>query len=124
MTATTDATTADVGAYRCDPDALRAEAIEAIEVTLVWSRHTFESLIGLGQLITFLEAGGPVEVAAPRMLRQVKRTEVLLAGWPVLLDRLRDIAERGRHHPDEPHTRRVLDLPAQSPPARATGGQP
>jgi hypothetical protein len=94
MTTTTQAEAAGVSATPADLDVVRAEATVAIEDMLAWSSDALAGLIGLGSLLTFLDAGGPVAAAAPRIRREVNRTASALAQLPDLVARLHQIAER------------------------------
>jgi hypothetical protein len=92
---TTSAPTAGLGPAG---DALAAAA--AIEVLLVWSRNALGGLIGLGELIRYLDGGGPLDVVAPRILREIDRTEAALATFPALCERLRGIAHDAQESPE------------------------
>lgn len=59
-----------------------AEAVTAIEALLRWSSDTLSGLIGLAELLGYLEHGGPVPQVAPRILREVEHTAAQLWRLP------------------------------------------
>lgn len=76
-------------------DDLATEASAAIEALLLWSREVLGGLIGLGELTRYLDGDGPLGLVAPRVVRELDRTEAALAELPALLARIRRAAESG-----------------------------
>lgn len=73
------------------------EAIAAIEVLLCWSRDALSGLTGLAELISYLESGGPLDIIAPRLLREVEHTAATLWRLPGPLADLWVLALRADH---------------------------
>lgn len=70
-----------------------AELMDAIDDTLKWSSRTIGELIRIGEAKVYLNAGGPVEIAARRVLGVVPLVEEGAPELPSVVARVRRAAE-------------------------------
>lgn len=79
--------------HKSDAAVPAADVSDAIDAILIWSREALGGLIGLGELTRYLDADGDLALVAPRLVRELDRTETALAELPKLLARLRRATE-------------------------------